>query len=269
MTFVVNLATHLSISDVPLSTPAWEHTNIYALLSVGAVRGENVVMPGAIGRRAVRRRTDEANVTIELAIFGEEDWEGNPHADPIAGLIDNIEYLRDNLVDPPAATPTSLRPAVLTYPGGTLTADVQVLGFEITEGLAPSAVNVYPGARSHWLTGTLSMTNDSFGMALVNDSFVYEANDQYLDHVAGVIDTTPVVITDVLDGIAQCEPVVFPAVSGMLTVSGLVLFRDSGDPITSLLVAHIDRRADSVPLYPLVGNNGDLTFTFPDYLIKI
>ena len=141
MSFVVNLATHLSISGVPLSTPAWEHTNIYALLAVGAVRGENVVMPGAIGRRAVRRRTDEANVTIELAIFGERDPEGNAHVDAIAGLIDNIEYLRASLVDPPALVATSLRPAVLTHPGGTLEADVQVLGFEITEGLSPSCVN--------------------------------------------------------------------------------------------------------------------------------
>jgi hypothetical protein len=141
MAFVVNLATHLTISDVPLSTPAWEHTNLYYLLNVGAVRGENVVMPGAIGRRAVRRRTDEANVTIDLAVFGEHDWEGNPHADAIAGLIDNIEYLRENLVDPPAATPSSLRPAVLTHPGGTLSASVQVLGFEITEAISPSTVN--------------------------------------------------------------------------------------------------------------------------------
>ena len=130
-------------------------------------------------------------------------------------------------------------------------------------------MNVYTGARTQFLAGAMSMTDDSFGMALVGPSFVFDDADGYLADIAGVIDTAPVIVTSVDYGMAQCEPVVFPTVASAVTVAGLVLFRDSTDPITSPLVAHIDRRADSVPLNPLVGNNGDLTFTFVDYLLKI
>lgn len=139
MSFVVNFSTHLEISGIPLSCAAWEHTNLYLVLNMGSGRGENVIMPGAVGRRAVRRRIDEATVTLELAIFGDRDPIGAPTADPIAGLIDNIEYLQDHLVDPPAAA-NSLRPAVIHHPAGTLTANVQILGFEIGDAYSPGCV---------------------------------------------------------------------------------------------------------------------------------
>lgn len=139
MSFVVNFSTYLEIDAVPLSTPAWEHTNLYVALNMGSGRGENVVMPGAVGRRAVRRRTDEATVTLELAIFGDKDPSGANHPNPIVGLVDNIEYLQDHLVDPPAAA-NSLRPAVIHHPAGTLTANVQILGFEIGDAYSPGCV---------------------------------------------------------------------------------------------------------------------------------
>lgn len=141
MAYVVNLATHLEIDGIPLSTPAWEQTNLYTMLGVGSARGDNVVMPGAVGRRAVRRRTDELTVTIDLAIRGGIDPRGVVHADPIAGLIANIDELRDNLVDPPAAYLNSVRPAIIHLPTGTLTAGVQVLGFEIVEAYNPTEIS--------------------------------------------------------------------------------------------------------------------------------
>lgn len=139
MSYTVNLAVHMTIAGVPLSTRAWEHTNLYLMLAQGSVRGENVVMPGALGRRAVRRRTDEMNQTIELAFFGDVDWQGAPQSDPVAGLMANLAEFKDKVVDP-TLTADSTRPATLVLPAGTLTAAVQVLGFEITESYNASAV---------------------------------------------------------------------------------------------------------------------------------
>lgn len=139
MAYTVNLAVHLDIDGVPLSTPAWEHTNLYLMTGQGSVRGENVVMPGALGRRAVRRRTDEMNQTIELAFFGNVDWTGAPHADPVAGLMANLAEFKAKVVDP-TLTADSTRPATLVLPAGNLTASVQVLGFEITESYDPASV---------------------------------------------------------------------------------------------------------------------------------
>jgi hypothetical protein len=138
--YVVNLAVHLEIASVPLSTPAWEHTNLYLLLGQGGVRGENVVMPGALGRRAVRRRTDEMTTTVDLSFWGDTDWEGISQTDPVMGLVRNLAQFKAQVVDP-TTTADSVRPAVIHLPTGTLTAGVQVLGFEIQEAYNPSSVS--------------------------------------------------------------------------------------------------------------------------------
>lgn len=140
MAYVVNFAMHLEINGVPLSTPAWEHTNLQAVLGAATVRGENVVMPGAVGVRAVRRRPTETNHTIELCVFGDRSWDGSTNTDPVMGLIANLEHLKTNVVDPLAST-NSVRTAILRLPTGTRTAAIQVLGFEVVETLSPACVN--------------------------------------------------------------------------------------------------------------------------------
>lgn len=139
MAYAVNFPMHLEIDGVPLSTAAWEHLNLQTLFSGANVRGENVVMPGAVGVRPVRRRPTETMHTVDLAIFGHRDWEGEPYPDPPAGLVANIEHLRANVVNS-LATTNSLRTAIIYLPTGTLAASIQVLGFEITEAIGPSDV---------------------------------------------------------------------------------------------------------------------------------
>lgn len=131
-------------------------------------------------------------------------------------------------------------------------------------------MNIYVQARSRWLTGSLNCLSDPLSMVIVGPAFTFDNGDSFVNDIAGIIGTKkPVTVTGVDQGMVQCEPVTFLAVPAGATVAGLVLFQDSGDPITSLLIAHMDRRADSVPLNPLVGDDGNLTFTWPDYLLKI
>lgn len=139
MPYAINLATHLVIDDIPLSTAAWEHLNIYALLGAAATRGENKVMPGAVGVRPLRHRPTETTQTLDLAIYGERNWEGTAYPDPKQGLVRNVAFLRSNVADP-LLTPDSVRTASLVLPGETWTAAVQVLGFEITESIGPASV---------------------------------------------------------------------------------------------------------------------------------
>jgi hypothetical protein len=151
MAYQVHFPTHLEIDGVPLSTPAWEHLNLQALLGSAAVRGENVVMPGAVGVRPVRRRPTETNYTLDLAIFGDRNWEGVAYPDPVVGLVANLGHLRANVIDP-LETVNSVRPATIHLPSGTLVASIQVLGFEVTEAyssidvLASMDITVIQGA---------------------------------------------------------------------------------------------------------------------------
>lgn len=139
MAYAVNFPMHLEIDGVPLSTAAWEHLNLHALFSGANVRGENVVMPGAVGVRPVRRRPTETMHTVDMAVFGHRSWDGTPYSDPVAGLVANLAHLRTNVVNP-LATTNSLRTAIIHLPTGTLAASVQVLGFEVTEAVGPADV---------------------------------------------------------------------------------------------------------------------------------
>ena len=141
MPYALNFAHYLMINDVPLSTPGWEQTNFYTLYSSANVRGENRIMPGAVGIRALRRRPTETTRTVELVIFGDRSWDGSINADPIAGLLANINHLQANVVDP-LATADSTRTAQLVHPDGNKAATVQVLGFEIaSDSYGPAVVS--------------------------------------------------------------------------------------------------------------------------------
>lgn len=133
MSYDVHFDQHVVIGDVPLSTPAWEVLNVHVLMSGPATRGENLIMPGATGVRAIRHRNTEKTVSLEMAIFGDHDPAGEPHEDPEAGVWVNWLALRDLFNELLLAEGQSTVLAELVYRGGTLEGTVQVLGYELGE----------------------------------------------------------------------------------------------------------------------------------------
>lgn len=133
MAYEIRFDHHVEIDGVPLSTPAWEHLNIGSLYSGATVRGENRILPGAAGRRALAWRSDETMRTLTLAIFGTYTWDGTLNADPVAGLWANVAHLMSFVVTNPL-NDDSTRTAVIKRPGATdLSAIIQVRGFEIED----------------------------------------------------------------------------------------------------------------------------------------
>lgn len=117
--------TWVEINGVDLATPAWLVTDLSDLLTTAPPRGSNEPMPGADGRRFFPRYRDEVKVSLPMSIFGDFDEDGSPTADPVQGVIDHVEYLRESLGE----YDTALVPLIWHLPSGsTYTADVQVLG---------------------------------------------------------------------------------------------------------------------------------------------
>lgn len=116
----------LTINGVDMHTLAWNVLDIIPLWIHSATRGENVIIPGADGRRAYPRRIDEGRYSLPMLIGGVADKDGNAYTNRWSGLQANLEYLRANVVTPPAA-PTATRSATLLMPDGTTRiAEVQV-----------------------------------------------------------------------------------------------------------------------------------------------
>lgn len=123
----------LTINGVDMHTPAWNVLDCTPLWLYVETRGQNIVLPGTSGTYAYPRRVHEARHSLQMAITGFVDSSGVPNADPWAGLQENIDYLRDNVAEPPTP-PTSTVSASLVMPdGSTRTADIQVVAFTIGE----------------------------------------------------------------------------------------------------------------------------------------
>lgn len=139
MPYVATFDDYIDIDGVPLNTPAWTHQNLQDMLAYAAMRGENRIIPGGIGVRALPRRPTERTYTVNLAVYGDRRWDDVENPDAVAGLAANIEHLVTSVVDP-LATTDSLRMATLHYGGATYSTAAQVVGFEVLDSLGPWVV---------------------------------------------------------------------------------------------------------------------------------
>lgn len=141
----VTATEYLEINSVPLATRAWRILNLTALYRPADVRGDSRIVPGAAGRTAYLLEKDETILSFPFAVFGTYDRNDAIVTNKRHQLVDNLLYLRTNVLDPPTATPT--RTAVWHLPNGSTTksASVQVIGF-VPVRKAPT-----------WVTGTLEL----------------------------------------------------------------------------------------------------------------
>lgn len=124
---------YLTINSVSMHCPAWTMGDIVELWTPAAsARGENLVIPGAQGTIARRKRFHEARYSLPLAVAGSHDRLGSPYANPYIGLETNLKYLYDHIVT--VGTVALTYAATLVMPSGTTrNAQVQVEGIYYDE----------------------------------------------------------------------------------------------------------------------------------------
>lgn len=148
MPYVITfLDDYLDIDGVPLSCPAWELLNIETLMSGPDVRGEVRTMPGAVGGRPNILRAGAYALSLELFVWGGQDPEGAPYANPHEGVITNCDLLRSSVTNPTMVgrgtrLATWHRPGVLAD----LSATVQVRKLEVgsphNNGAVPATIDL-------------------------------------------------------------------------------------------------------------------------------
>lgn len=141
MSYDLNFDQYIEVGGVPLSTSAWEVLNMHVLLSGPATRGENLIMPGAYGVRPLRHRPTEKTVTLNVAIWGDLDPDGNLHADPQAGVWANWLALRNQFNTLLTTDGDSTALVRVHYRGGVLEGRAQVLTYELGDTYNPSTLS--------------------------------------------------------------------------------------------------------------------------------
>lgn len=99
MTLLPGIDVYGEVNSTPLETYGWRTfgTGYDELLNCPALRGENLVLPGAKGRRPYPRVGDETPVSIPLLVNGATNPDGTPYDKPLSGLLANRDLLRASI----------------------------------------------------------------------------------------------------------------------------------------------------------------------------
>ena len=121
---------------------------------------------------------------------------------------------------------------------------------------------LYDKGREGFLDGSIDWDTDTIKAALVKTAYTPDlANHDNWDDVSANVVGTPQTLTGktVAAGVADAADITFSSVSGD-QCSYIVLYKDTGTPSTSRLIACIDT-ATGLPVTP---NGGDITVTWDD-----
>ena len=130
------------------------------------------------------------------------------------------------------------------------------------------ANSLYDKGREGFLTGAINFTSDTINMILVNDSYSPDTSvDQVYSDVSSFVVGSPVALSskDATSGVANCADVVFSSVAGGSTVAYIVLYKDTGAPSTSTLIALYDTATG----LPFSTNGANVTIAIDTGALKL
>ncbi len=127
---------------------------------------------------------------------------------------------------------------------------------------------LYDNGRQSFLDGSISWGTDTIKVAMV-DTALYTVNlatHKFFNSITGQVGTSVTIASGktTTAGVADGADVTFSAVTGA-TVEALVIYKDTGVPATSRLIAYIDAGTN----LPVTPNGGDITITWDNGANKI
>jgi len=127
---------------------------------------------------------------------------------------------------------------------------------------------LYDSAREAFMTGAINMSANTIKAALVKSTYTPDlaAHNFYDDVSAELIGTDQTLGSKtVTGGVFDAADVTFTAVTGGSTVNYVLIYKDTGTPSTSNLIALIDTGTG----LPLATNGGDVVITWDNGANKI
>ena len=134
----------LTINSVELAIDgAWRVVDPQPLLGERS-RGTDFVIPGAAGVLPRARTRDALRAQLGMYVFGDNNQAGTPYANGRAGLRDNVEYLRANLLAHTVGevTCTYTFPDASTVSGSCLVVAIDVGEYQLAQNVARAAIDI-------------------------------------------------------------------------------------------------------------------------------
>lgn len=119
---------------------------------------------------------------------------------------------------------------------------------------------LYPKAREGFLGGDLAWDTDTIKVVAVDNTYTYSSAHDFLNDVgAGARVATSAALSSktITDGVADAADVTYSALPAGDTITGLIVFQDTGVEATSHLIAFYDTKADTTAI-SVPTNGGDV-----------
>lgn len=127
---------------------------------------------------------------------------------------------------------------------------------------------LYAKGKEKILTAAINFSTDTIKVALVNNTYPQNlTTDEFFTSISTYVIGTPQTLgTKTMTGGAfDAADATFTAVTGGITLEGVVIYKDTGAAGTSALIAYID----TITGFPLATNGGDITIQWDNGAYKI
>lgn len=120
---------------------------------------------------------------------------------------------------------------------------------------------LYAKGKEKILSASINFLTDTIKVALVKNTYPQNlAADEFFTDISAYVVGTPRTLAAKTGaaGVFDAADAVFSAVAAGDTLEGVVLYKDSGVPGTSALIAYVD----DITGFPLAANGGDITIAW-------
>lgn len=104
------------------------------------------------------------------------------------------------------------------------------------------ANKLYPSAKEAFASCEIALPTDTIKVSLLTSAYTYSSAHDFYDDLSGVVATSTLSGKSVSDGVFDASDITWTAAalgSGS-TITQMVIWKDTGTPGTSPLIAHID-----------------------------
>lgn len=136
------------------------------------------------------------------------------------------------------------------------------------------ANTIYPKGREGFATAAVGWTTDTIKAVLVDSGYTYNSAHDFLDDVgagARVATSSALAGKTATDGVCDANDVTYSTLPAGDTITGVIVYKDSGAEATSRLLVWYDTKADATAI-SVATNGGDVVVQWANsgnYMFKI
>lgn len=127
---------------------------------------------------------------------------------------------------------------------------------------------LYDKARQRFLEGQINWNTDTIKCAIVTSAYTLNASlHEFYQDLGGAVIGSPATLTSksTTGGAADAADVTFAAVAAGTVVDAIIIYKDTGTPSTSPLLAYLGNATG----LPITGNGGDIIIVWDNGVNKV